>query len=225
MISCKRGAKDGVLISIQYERIKECDGNCDEVVITLENKTKRDILLLQGEVSLEPSLYQYKKGNNVIIDSSLIPSWSLKLPPSEPPSWLNKPSIIADTLIDERLYPESKRLLSHLEEECRKRKNLNDVYIEDLLIFFNKTIFLKKDSVWVKKFKYNFDLPSNDSTLYKLKVSYPNENYGLNIIQDQLSFIEDTLNVKLPECLDGYYIWLNTTSAELSISPYRTIER
>lgn len=217
IFSCKKDAKDGVLVSIQYERINECEGNCDYVVVRLKNKTKKDILLFQGEISLEPSLYQYKRKNDVLVDSSLIPSWALKLPPKEPPVWLNKPSVVTDSLIDKGAYPETKRLLSYLVEEYKKKKIENDVYLEDLLIFFNKSVFLKKDSLWIKKFRYNFDLRFNDSTDYKIKVSYFNNDYGLNIIQDQLNFIEDTLNVNLPEHLDGYYIWLDTINAELTI--------
>ena len=219
IVGCKMNTDNGLSIAIHYDRIKNCERNCDEVVITIRNKTNQDILLFQGEVSLEPSLYEYKIENDVLVDSSQIPSWSLQLPPDKPPLWLNKSLATPDAFLKKHIYPETNQFLKSLVKKFEEKNIKNDVYKEDLLIFFNESIFLKKDSTWNKTYRNNFNLHRNDSSVFKIKVSYFNEDYGLNIVQDQINFIMDSLKTDLPEQLDGYYIWKDKISAELEIHP------
>lgn len=222
LFSCKTESDNGLVLTIEHEQIKGCERNCDEVTILLQNKTKRDIILFQGEI-LSPIFYHYEIKNNVLVDSTQLPSWLMKLPPKEPPCWLNQRSIEPDTFIYKNSYPETNRLFKHVMEKYKKRNITNEEYNKArrdyLLTFFNTSIFLKKDSLFIKKFKYNFNFPINDSSMYKVKVSYfwDDENAGVNIIQDQLDFIRDTLKIVIPKQLDGYYIWLGKINAELTV--------
>jgi len=222
IISCKNNTQGRMGLVIKYQQIMDHDGNCDEVTVSLENETGRDVVLFQGEV-LSPMFYHYEIKNNVLVDSVQLPSWLMKLPPKKPPYWLNQQSIEPDTFIYKDFYPETNRLFKHVMGKYKKRNITNEEYnearLDYLLVFFNTSIFLKKDSSFVKKFRYNFNFPINDSSIYKIKVSYfsDDEDAGLNIIQDQLDFIKDTLQIVMPKQLDGYYIWLDKINAELTV--------